>query len=245
MPKVELIYDRDCPNVGPARGQLLRAFAEAGGMPARWREWRRDDPDSPDYVRHYGSPTVLIDGRDIQPVEAGGDNCRIYALPGGGHGPVPAAATWTGWRPAGAGSMAGTSTGVPAAYGARPWGSRFYPNWSARPAGRPMPRWSIRWACLSCCSRSISCRLQLPAPAPDPGPAGSPGGRRPGHWLLDRPGWGFASSTAIVIGKFFYQSNPVAYAGAGLLLVACLWNSWPVSRRRTAGCSDCKPSEPE
>jgi hypothetical protein len=34
MPKVELIYDDDCPNVEAARQQLRRAFQELGQSPA-------------------------------------------------------------------------------------------------------------------------------------------------------------------------------------------------------------------
>ena len=64
MTTVELIYDRDCPNVHEARTQLLHAFARAK-VEARWQEWRADDDDSPARVRGYGSPTILVDGRDV------------------------------------------------------------------------------------------------------------------------------------------------------------------------------------
>lgn len=79
MTTVELIYDASCPNVKEARSRLIRAFVRTG-VSARWREWERHSPDSPDYVRGYGSPTILINGRDVQDamssVEA--DSCRIY-----------------------------------------------------------------------------------------------------------------------------------------------------------------------
>ncbi len=68
--KVDLIYDADCPNVAAARSQLLAAFARAGRA-ARWSEWDRGRPDSPGYVRGYGSPTILVDGRDV----AGAEPC--------------------------------------------------------------------------------------------------------------------------------------------------------------------------
>ena len=60
MPRVELIYDIECPNVQNTRKALLRGFAQAGLQPA-WMEWDRKSPDSPSYVRSYGSPTVLVD----------------------------------------------------------------------------------------------------------------------------------------------------------------------------------------
>ncbi len=84
MATVELVYDYDCPNVSKARAQLLRAFAETG-IPPRWSEWERADPASPDYVRGYGSPTILVDGKDVAGV-AGSDSiscCRLYTGPSG------------------------------------------------------------------------------------------------------------------------------------------------------------------
>ena len=81
---VELIYDADCPNVAAARSVLIKAFTRTG-VSARWREWERSAPDSPDYARQYGSPTLLVDGQDVAgaaPV-AGVGACRVYA---GGEG---------------------------------------------------------------------------------------------------------------------------------------------------------------
>jgi hypothetical protein len=63
MPRVELIYDLNCPNVAQARRVLLKAFAAAGIRP-QWIEWDRSSPSSPGYVRGFGSPAVLVDGRD-------------------------------------------------------------------------------------------------------------------------------------------------------------------------------------
>lgn len=103
MKKVELIYDTGCPNVGAARRVLEDAFARLDATPG-WVEWERRSPDSPAYVRRYGSPTILVDGRDAtsedlrqrgRPAgshadpdedllassaghEEGGDSCRLY-----------------------------------------------------------------------------------------------------------------------------------------------------------------------
>jgi mercuric ion transport protein len=77
--KIELIYDADCPNVPAARSQLLRAFAKAG-VEATWVEWDRSSRGSPSYARRYGSPTILIGGRDVVPEEmdAVANCCRLY-----------------------------------------------------------------------------------------------------------------------------------------------------------------------
>lgn len=77
--KVELIYDADCPNVTPARALLIKAFTRTG-VSARWLEWERSAPDSPGYVKRYGSPTILIDEQDVAETGAvsGSGACRIY-----------------------------------------------------------------------------------------------------------------------------------------------------------------------
>jgi mercuric ion transport protein len=76
---VELVYDRDCPNVDAARAALRCAFAQIGVAPA-WVEWNRSARDSPDYVQGYGSPTILVNGKDVAGAEpdASADCCRLY-----------------------------------------------------------------------------------------------------------------------------------------------------------------------
>jgi len=78
--RVELVYDRDCPNVNEARAVLRRAFAHVGVAPA-WVEWDRKTPDTPDYAKGYGSPTILVDGKDVAGAEpsAEADCCRLYS----------------------------------------------------------------------------------------------------------------------------------------------------------------------
>jgi hypothetical protein len=77
---VELIYDADCPNVAQARSLLIKAFTQTG-VSARWREWERSAPDSPEYARRYGSPTILVNDRDVGggAPGAGDAACRIYS----------------------------------------------------------------------------------------------------------------------------------------------------------------------
>ena len=78
MPTVELVYDPECPNVEAARKQL-RVALSASGLPDEWREWNRAAAGSPSRVRGFGSPTILVNGRDIAGTSApGADNCRVY-----------------------------------------------------------------------------------------------------------------------------------------------------------------------
>ena len=90
IPRVELVYDRDCPNLAEARRVLLEAFAKAN-VQATWGEWDRSAPESPSFVRGYGSPTILVDRKDVASAQAGegADCCRLYDHELGGLRGVP------------------------------------------------------------------------------------------------------------------------------------------------------------
>lgn len=82
---VELIYDPGCPNVDEARATLSHALREVGA-PGVWTEWNTEDPACPDSHRAFGSPTVLVNGKDVAPgphpwarwEERTGPRCRVY-----------------------------------------------------------------------------------------------------------------------------------------------------------------------
>ena len=42
---------------------------------------------------------------------------------------------------------------------------------------------------------------------------------------------GMIASGLILLGKFSLTSNPVLYVGLGLLILASVWNSWPITSR--------------
>lgn len=90
--RIELIYDPDCPNIEAAR-TVLRAACRQAGTDAVWQEWSRADPSSPDYVAKFGSPTILVDGKDVAGADSGGDakSCRVYDTAEGGLTGVPEA----------------------------------------------------------------------------------------------------------------------------------------------------------
>lgn len=78
-PDIELVGDADCPNVGLARESLERALREVG-LPVRWTE-RIQPPvaasGAPDEAGRLPSPTILVDGKDVEaPVTGAG--CRLY-----------------------------------------------------------------------------------------------------------------------------------------------------------------------
>lgn len=79
------MYDAGCPNVDKARAVLTRALQEAGA-PAVWTEWCTDDSACPGVHRSLGSPTILVNGKDVAPgphpwaprTEGDGPRCRLY-----------------------------------------------------------------------------------------------------------------------------------------------------------------------
>ena len=48
---------------------------------------------------------------------------------------------------------------------------------------------------------------------------------------------GIAASAAVLIGKFYLESSATAYAAVFVLIMASIWNSWPV--KETAVCPQC------
>lgn len=52
---------------------------------------------------------------------------------------------------------------------------------------------------------------------------------------------GLAASIAVLIGKFYLESFAIMYAALGILIVASIWNSWPV--RSPASCPECVATE--
>jgi hypothetical protein len=90
MPTIELIYDHNCPNVDAARRLLEKAFSEFGRAPS-WREWEQHDRTAPAYAQEYGSPTILVNGKDIannEPAKTDG-MCRVYRNPDGTFSGIP------------------------------------------------------------------------------------------------------------------------------------------------------------
>ncbi len=61
---IELVFFEGCPNVGRVRDNLRSALRAAGKDPT-WTECDVLAESTPKHRRGYGSPTVLIDGRDV------------------------------------------------------------------------------------------------------------------------------------------------------------------------------------
>ena len=82
FPRIELVYDSECPNVGRARTAIRDALT-AIGAPIVWREWDRNDSNIPTALCGLGSPSVLVNGKDVgcdggSMAQANANSCRIY-----------------------------------------------------------------------------------------------------------------------------------------------------------------------
>jgi hypothetical protein len=94
VPEVELLWWEGCPSTERARSELARALAELGlpGAEVRMREIRTDAQART--IGFGGSPTILIDGRDLTGEPGDGDqpgglSCRIYRRRDGRISPTP------------------------------------------------------------------------------------------------------------------------------------------------------------
>src|SRR5688500_4612111 len=91
MERIELLYWEGCPSHPEAFDLLRSLLAERGiGLPVELREVRTHA--EAEELRFPGSPTIRIDGSDVDPAGAEAPPalaCRIYRLPDGRVSPVP------------------------------------------------------------------------------------------------------------------------------------------------------------
>lgn len=247
MNSVELIYDRDCPNVANTRAHLLCAFAEVG-LTASWTEWDRGDPDSPPYVTGYGSPTILVNGKDVTGAEpaSGISSCRLYDDGSNGLTGVPSVLTIStalrvtvlspfrgplrsqqgGW-PSSLATLPGIVAGV-------------------LPVGICPACWPVYAGVLSAMGLGflmegayllpLTASLLLGAVASLAYRAGSRRGYGP--FVL-----GLLASALLLVGKFRFTSGLSVYGGVAVLVAASVWNAWPrlATEPETAACPACVP----
>ncbi|HEX7255603.1 MAG TPA: hypothetical protein VF236_06715 [Gaiellaceae bacterium] len=88
---VELLYWEGCPSHPEAR-ELLEDVLRQRGLDVQIRMRHVATRQEAAELRFPGSPTIRIDGRDVDP--AGADEspaltCRIYRLPDGRVSPIP------------------------------------------------------------------------------------------------------------------------------------------------------------
>jgi hypothetical protein len=89
--KIELLFWEGCPSYPEAEALLAEVLDERGiEVPIERREVvTQEDAEA---LRFPGSPTIRIDGRDVDPESASGRpalSCRIYRLADGRASPIP------------------------------------------------------------------------------------------------------------------------------------------------------------
>lgn len=235
MNRIELIYDEDCPNVQQARQNLRDALALAG-LPGTWKEWDRNAPDSPDHARSFGSPTILVNGKDIAGFsKEEGNNCRVYPSGEGGLQGVPPVerivlalgnSERNRWKNV-AGVFPAVGVGLlpkmtcPACWPAYSWllgvlGLEFinFTPWL----------FPITTAFLALSVFILACR----------------GKQRRGYGPFFL---GLMGSGLLIAGKFQFNRSLITNSGILILMLAFLWNGWPRRKGEKAICPACL--EPE
>jgi len=75
--KVQLLTFAGCPNSAAAR-EMLRSVLASAGITEPIEEVDANAAESPESLRGWGSPTILIDGVDVGGQEPAGTSCRLY-----------------------------------------------------------------------------------------------------------------------------------------------------------------------
>ncbi len=233
MTQIEFIYDLDCPNVNGAR-EALRAALAQGGRAEQWQEWNRADANAPEHVRRYGSPTILVNGRDIAGVQpAAAPSCRIYTDSAGharGIPPVELIRNALAANIEKSGGARGLISTLPAI------GVALLPKLTCAAC------WPAYAALLGAMGINFVDYTPwlLPITAVLLGLTLITLAWRAGHRRGVGPLWlGITASAVILAGKFAWESDTIAYTGAAVLLVAAIWNIWP-RRRADISCPACE-----
>jgi len=222
---VELVYENTCPNVKTARARLLKAFQLVGLSP-NWHEWEISRPETPENVRHFGSPTILVDGKDVSEASdrTAGSSCRLYATQTG-YEMAPAVTEIAGALRAAGSNSRGSNISRSLGFASLP---------SIAVAVLPKLTCPLCWPAYAALLSSVGVNFVNYTPMLLPvlaillvvsllALAYRARGRRGfgPFWL------GLFASLMILIGKFVLDSDSAIYIGSGLLVGASLWNIWP------------------
>jgi hypothetical protein len=89
--RIEVLHWEGCPST-PETVELLESVLAERGLPERIELYEVTTQEEAERLSFPGSPTIRIEGRDVDPVGAKGRpslTCRIYNLPDGRVSPVP------------------------------------------------------------------------------------------------------------------------------------------------------------
>lgn len=237
-PQVELIYDQDCPNVGEARRVLNKAFDIVGTKPS-WVEWDREDRESPEHAQRYGSPTVLVNGKDLggQEPNAGQNCCRVYSTASNGYQGVP---------PIEVVVEALQQEGSSHFLWSRIFGAVPGLSASLLPVGVCPACWPVYAGVLSSLGLGFLLYTTYLFPLTAAfllfslGTLAYRAKVRRGYGPL---GLGVLAAVGILGGKFGASSDVLFYSSAGVFIGAALWNAWPKAKAKVCSCDTCATQE--
>jgi hypothetical protein len=89
--EIEFRYWEDCPSHEAALERLHQAMAEEG-IKTPVKVVKVESPEQAEHLRFVGSPTILVNGLDIQPPPSEAHyalTCRTYYLEDGRVSPLP------------------------------------------------------------------------------------------------------------------------------------------------------------
>lgn len=227
---VDLVYESTCPNIKAARTRLLEAF-QLVGLPPNWREWDISRPETPENVRHFGSPTILVDGKDVSEStdRTIGNSCRSYATRTGFE-TAPAVGQIAGALYAAGGNTRGSYISKSLGFASLP---------SVFVALLPKLTCPICWPAYTALLSSVGVNFvnYTPMLLPLLAILLVVSLLTLAHHANDRRGFGpfwlgLFASLMILVGKFILVGDSTIYLGSGLLVGASLWNIWPRRHRQ-------------
>jgi mercuric ion transport protein len=235
--KIELIYDHDCPNADKAREIIRQAYKKVGVV-TEWEEWERSAANSPDYVKKYGSPTILVNDQDVMPSAeiSGTGSCRLYPTEDSGFQGIPP---------------------IDSVVQAIKNNSLAPKKWAWRRLIALIP--VIGAALLP----KLTCPACWPAYASFLGIFGITFVNYTPYLLpltlifllivlislfyraKQRRGFGpffigLIGSVILSVGKFNFDSDVGMYVGLAIIMAASLWNTWPKKVSETTSCPTCE-----
>lgn len=235
MRKVEIVVDSKCPNQKQVEERVKEAFALINRKP-KYSVWVSDEEASPDYAKQFGSPTVLVNGKDVAGELPGNkDCCRIYD---------------NGGKIDGAPSAEIIATAIER-YGAK--------------RGRLLGLSALPGSLLALIP-AVSCPACWPAYTSLLGLLGIPFFAFNVVWLYPlmavffgiallimaynakrRRGYGpfvlsIVACGLLVVGKFWVDLAALIYFGSALFISGAIWNAWPKSPKNACCSPQCDVS---
>lgn len=79
QPRIQFLWFEGCPLVDATRAALEQAMRMQKLAPGAYQNVDLMDPATPESLSGWGSPTILVDGRDVTGGRRGdGVGCRLY-----------------------------------------------------------------------------------------------------------------------------------------------------------------------